>query len=238
MTVTDQPIAYQPIASFDAIKRAWADTRCHPIWFAGSFILVTISICSSFLSRPIVPAIDPTKELFREIAVAIVAVMVGATFQATYQREHLRFQRGEKPKLRGMFNTMQTEWSLSAMGIICYIPHLAAWLTFKNLFPETTGWESWWMSLVQMLISYLLLPFSFAGLFIVDQGCGPFEALHKSWQFTLVAPRAILWTLFLSTFLGSLGALACGFGYIFTAPIIYLKPSILYEDNRKAGFFV
>lgn len=217
------------------ISRAWADSRYHPMWYAGSAILFAISLTSDLLSRPMVPALDSSSDMMRMIAIAIVSVVLTATFTATYQREHLKFQRGEKPRLRGMFNTMGSEWSLSILGIVLYIPHLVIWLFFRTAFPVNAGSFNEWAILAQIGVSCLLLPFAFAGLFVVDQGCSPFEALKRSWRFTMKAPKSILWTLALSYLLGSLGVFACAFGYIFTSTIFYLSPTILYEDNLRAG---
>lgn len=228
--------ANRVVVSFDAVVKAWADTRSHPMWIVGNAILIVISLVFMYLSRSSLQ-LPPESLIWYGGLLGLTSWIINALLSATYQREYLGFLRGEKPKLKGIFNTAMFEWKFIALGAILYVPEFAAWITRSSLLKGDPGLMLI-LSMISALVSLICLClFSFSGLILIDQGVGPINALTGSLRFIVKAPFAIIWMLILAWFTSILGVVACGIGYLMTAPIYLLAKTIIYEENRKAGLF-
>jgi uncharacterized membrane protein len=105
-------------------------------------------------------------------------------------------------------------------------------------------------SIITLLLYYIAVGVGFlaccvgsfvasAGLFfaihlVIDRDMGPIDALQESWN-TLKSHLLMMFAfLFLTYLCGMLGYLACGIGLIFSLPIMFIAPMIVYRDFYPA----
>lgn len=226
--------ANRVVVSFDSVVKAWADTRSHPIWIVGHALLLVIPLGFTYLSQSSLFPEAESRILYGSL-LGLGSSIISTLLEATYQREYLRFLRGEKPTLKGIFNTAMLEWKFIGLGTILYIPSLYIWIV-QNTMDIRGEFPILVLYLLGLLMSLVFIPmFCFSRLILVDLAVGPIEALQRNWRFVMKAPFAILWMLILAFFASALGVIACGIGYLVTAPIFLLTQTVIYEENRKAG---
>lgn len=222
------------VVSFDAVAKAWADTRSRPIWIVGNAVLLAISMGFTYLERSLFLPQTESRLVYGGL-LGLAAAITSTLLMATYQREYLKHLRGEKPGLLGIFDTAMLEGKFIALGTILYLPSLILWVIQNTLVHHDPTMQTLLYSFGYLVIWVVMFPLCFSRLILIDQGVSVVEALRSSWRFTMRAPGAILWMLILAAFTSLLGAIACGVGYLVTAPIYLLTMSILYEENRQAG---
>lgn len=221
------------VVSFDAVAKAWADTRSRPIWIVGNAVLLAISMGFTYLERSLFMPQNESRLVYGGL-LSLAATITSTLLMATYQREYLKHLRGEKPMLLGIFNTAMLEGKFIVLGTILYLPSLILWV-IQNTLVHDPATQTLLYGFGYLAIWVVMFPLCFSRLILIDQGVSVVEAMRSSWRFTMRAPGAILWMLILAGFTSLLGAIACGVGYLVTAPIYLLAMTILYEENRQAG---
>lgn len=81
----------------------------------------------------------------------------------------------------------------------------------------------------------LFIKLQFFPFFIVEDGCGPIEALQKSWQLT----KGVKWKIFLfdlvMCLLNGFGSICFGVGVFVTAPITVVAASFIYRRLQASS---
>jgi hypothetical protein len=218
----------------EAISRAIADTRSSRTWVLGVCILFgVVAIAAVLQAYALPPPTNGAAHYGVGIAISLFVSAVSTVLTATYQREHLRKLRGEEPNLKRMFSTAGYEVPLIALGILWDIPRWIAWYFIARPYQgndQIIG--AAYQSVTDVISSAVMLPFLFAGLFVIDQGDGLVRALGRSAKLFLRAPFPIMFVMAMANVYGILGAFLCVIGIIFTAPVPLLTTTILYEDNK------
>jgi len=218
----------------EAISRAISDTRSSRTWVLGVCILFGVPLVVAVLQAYALPGpVSEPAHYAVAIAVSFFASAVATVLTATYQREHLLKLRGEEPNLKRMFATVGVEVPLIVLGILWDIPRWIAWYFIVRQYRGNDNIiGATYQSAADAVASVVMLPFLFAGLFVIDQGDGLLTALRRSANLFVRAPLALLFVMAMANVYGILGAFLCGIGIIFTAPVPLLTTTILYEDNK------
>lgn len=218
----------------EAISRAISDTRSSRTWVLGVCILFGVPLVVAVLHAYALPGpVFGPGHYAIAISVSFFASAVATVLTATYQREHLRKLRGVEPNLKRMFSTAGYEVPLIALGILWDIPRWIAWYFISQPYRGNDNiTRAALQSMADAVSSVFMLPFLFAGLFVIDQGDGLLTALRRSANLFIRAPLALLFVMAMANVYGILGAFLCGIGIIFTAPVPLLTTTNLYEDNK------
>jgi uncharacterized membrane protein len=146
------------------------------------------------------------------ILYSLVSTVLSAIFYLGYLKMALTAADGGEPTL--------SAFSISGRKVVNTI---IAYILF-----QITATLGFCLCVVPGFIVYSRLYFFF--FFIIEEDCGPIEALTKSWNATAGETWNII-LLFLSFFLVNLlGAICCGIGLLITIPMMYIGLAITYRS--------
>lgn len=165
------------------------------------------------------------------LTVHLVATIFCTLIIGTYQREYLRFLRGEKPRLKGIFDTAALEARFFILGVLFFLPSCIVWILVSLSLNPDNGVFMVTYSAATTAVSLLLYPFCFSRMILASERVSLVEALRKSWSLTMRAPWAVLFTLFTAGVVSVSGYVVLCFGYLITGPIYLLAMAHIYEDN-------
>lgn len=223
-------LATPVIADFTAVTRAWKNLWKSPIWIVGHALIAIIPIIFSYFTRNSVLSGGASNLAFG-LTVHLVATVFCTLIIGTYQREYLRFLRGEKPRLKGIFDTAALEARFFILGVLFFLPSCIVWILVSLSLNPDNGVFMVTYSAATTAVSLLLYPFCFSRMILASERVSLVEALGKSWSLTMRAPWAVLFTLFMAGIVSVSGYVALCFGYLITGPIYLLAMAHIYEDN-------
>lgn len=215
-----------PTIRFAAIGEAWnLIQQDFGIYAVASLIMVVLSVVSYYAVQIPLESKLPLSYnstwlpydfsnpkfwgwgLFQYVASRIVAFYLGAGYFSLC----LKRLRGEKISVWHVFGGFRPFFGMLAAAIIVQTLEAAGCLLF--LFPG--------MFAVGVL--------AFVPQIMMDQRTGPFEAIRMSF-FALKRDWALMWLLaFVMSVIAFAGALACGAGVVFTAPLYFFVLAIHYH---------
>ena len=73
----------------------------------------------------------------------------------------------------------------------------------------------------------------FAPTICVHEGLGPIQSIQKSYEMTKNYAWMMALLVFVATMVGSLGAMACYVGFIFSLPVQYVTLALHYREFRE-----
>lgn len=191
----------------DALKLGW-NTMKGNFWFFVGVLVVAFVI--TFVPHAIAGVLQKNfpglSFLFRIVAwIVEIIVAIGLITIA------LKFLDGKTPEFNDLFSFQPFFWKYLGASILTGLVVAAGFILF--IIPGI----------------YWLIKFQFFGYFVVDQGCGPVEALRRSSRITHTVKWKLLGFGLLCMVINWLGAIVLLVGLLVTVPLTLIAYAFVYR---------
>lgn len=228
--------------SFELVREGWGLVRSRwNLWIPAMLVWFAILLSLDQLERRIGSAglISLTGLLGKGISLLVNAFLTGGMVQIA-----LKQVRGEAPVLGDLFSggrfflTIATREVLMSLSV--FVPTVL--VMFLPYFDRGLGSGGFLVGAVVIgliglvALAVMAVRWMIADVLIVDQGMGAWEALGESWRaLSLDSGTVVLIGLALMG-LQIPGFLTCGIGLLFTLPLVWVVPVLVYRHYYPNWF--